>query len=624
MEAQDTVRLSAVEVHTPKLVLARVGKKYQALDSLSRRQFRFSALGEALSFNTPIFIKTYGPGGVATSSFRGGNASQTAVMWNGFNLQNAMLAQTDLSLIPSIVFDEIGVEYGSSSSLFGSGAVAGSIHLNNRTPFGSGWITSLQAAGGSFGLRNAALGGIYSGKRFVSSTRIYSAAAKNNFSYYDRAGALQTYRHAGYGFYGAMQELRFLLSPRQSLSVHAWLSTNRRDLPATEPSGASAANQRDDAARVSASWHYAYRSYHTTLRGGCFYDRIDYNDSAAEIYSKSKVQTVSGENEHFLQWGGRHEFNTGVHFSSSSATANNYGVRRALQRVSLLAGNRFAFLSRRLLLYASVRAEYFSAGALPLTANLAVDYQLGPRLVAKLNGGRIYRQPGLNELYWQPGGNPQLKPEEGLSSEGELIYNFTAGPWKAGLSGAAFTRAIDNWILWVPGPSGNPTPLNIQQVWSRGTETTWQLKRQWRDFTAEAQIITGYVLSTVVREQQQNASTLGRQLMYTPRYTVNGRLVVAFRQRLVLAYYHHYQGYRFTASDNSTWLDPYHLSSLKLNALFGWSQRNVDFFVACNNLFNRSYTVLANRPMPLRNYEIGFSIQAAAHKKISIKTNTTP
>ena len=41
----------------------------------------------------------------------------------------------------------------------------------------------------------------------------------------------------------------------------------------------------------------------------------------------------------------------------------------------------------------------------------------------------------------------------------------------------------------------------------------------------------------------------------------------------------------------------------------------MELFCAINNLFNKNYTVVLNRPMPLRNYEIGLSINYHKIKK---------
>lgn len=612
------MQLNSVEVTTRKVVLSQLGKKHEVLDSTARRQFRFSSLGDVLSFNTPVFIKSYGPGGIATTSFRGGNASQTAVLWNGFNIQNAMLGQADLALMPAVLFDDIGVEYGGSSSLFGSGAVGGSIHLNTRPAFDQGFQTVVQAGGGSFGQRNAAGKIGFSGQRFSSVTKLYGNHADNNFKYYDRNQDLRRQRNAAYDFTGGMQELRFLLRPGQTLSLNAWLSANRRRLPASDPAIENNVWQHDRLLRLTGDWNRTRGRYRTTVRSGFFSDRINYDDSLIALYSRSRVETFVAENENFLRWGADQELNVGINFSSSTGLSDNYAGARSMQRLSLLAGNKFSFINGRLLAYACARAEYFSAGVLPVTGNLSLEYALFKKLRAKLNAARIYRQPSLNELYWQPGGNPDLKAEQGCSGEGELNYVDQKGAWRFLFSGAAFSRAIDNWILWVPGPGGNPTPVNLQRVWSRGTETTWELAYAPGPWSASFRVVTGYVLSTVQKEEQENSGSLHKQLIYTPRYTVNGRLSLAYRNRFLLSYYHQYLGYRFTSSDNSSWLDPFHLSSLKCNYRFEMLRTAFDLFAAANNFYDTNYTLLAGRPMPLRNYEIGLSIQFKKNKQ-SIK-----
>src|SRR5690606_27316235 len=99
----------------------------------------------------------------------------------------------------------------------------------------------------------------------------------------------------------------------------------------------------------------------------------------------------------------------GINHTSSFGTTKNYDGQRSLSRTSLLIGNKFSFLEKKLLVNVSARAEYFTAGTLPLTGNVSAEYLLFKKLKAMLNAAKIYRQPALNELYWIPGGNPNLK-----------------------------------------------------------------------------------------------------------------------------------------------------------------------------------------------------------------------
>ena len=44
------------------------------------------SIADVLSKNSALFIKTYAPGSLATTSMRGMGAQHTAVLWNGINL----------------------------------------------------------------------------------------------------------------------------------------------------------------------------------------------------------------------------------------------------------------------------------------------------------------------------------------------------------------------------------------------------------------------------------------------------------------------------------------------------------------------------------------------------------
>ena len=56
----------------------------------------FSSL---LRFNSPIYIKEYGAGGTSSVSFRGTNASNTAVVWNGININSINNGQSEFNSI---------------------------------------------------------------------------------------------------------------------------------------------------------------------------------------------------------------------------------------------------------------------------------------------------------------------------------------------------------------------------------------------------------------------------------------------------------------------------------------------------------------------------------------------
>jgi outer membrane cobalamin receptor len=82
-----------------------------------------------------------------------------------------------------------------------------------------------------------------------------------------------------------------------------------------------------------------------------------------------------------------------------------------------------------------------------------------------------------------------------------------------------------------------------------------------------------------------------------------------------------YTGYRFTSTDNTSWLNPYYIANFKCSYNYSFSNINVEFFGNINNIFNKNYVIVSNNPMPMRNYEIGLvmNYQKSNKKKEPIK-----
>ncbi|HCQ17109.1 MAG TPA: hypothetical protein DIU20_12650, partial [Cryomorphaceae bacterium] len=131
----DTVNLQTVDVVEARTRNFAVGSELITIDSTRLKGRNGQSLTEVLSQEGLFYLKHYSPGNLATTSFRGANAQQTVVTWNGFNINSPLNGQFDLSLFPVNSFDEIQVQPGASSALWGSGAIGGSIHLGHKANF---------------------------------------------------------------------------------------------------------------------------------------------------------------------------------------------------------------------------------------------------------------------------------------------------------------------------------------------------------------------------------------------------------------------------------------------------------------------------------------------------------
>ena len=241
--------------------------------------------------------------------------------------------------------------------------------------------------------------------------------------------------------------------------------------------------------------------------------------------------------------------------------------------------------------------------------------------MAKASISRNYRFPTLNDLYFLPGGNPDLRKESGWSYDAGL--SFAVG--KAGvysLSGSAtwFESFIKDWIIWLPTTKGFFSPDNIKDVHAYGVELKTDL-----DLALTQELTLGlngtfsWTPSINKGEPRTPADqSVGKQLPYVPKYssTVTGRL--SWRKWSFL-YKWCYYSERFTMSSNDISLTgklpPYFMSNISIEKGLSFKWADISLKGAINNLFNEEYLSVLSRPMPGINFEFFIGITPKWGKK---------
>jgi iron complex outermembrane receptor protein len=264
-----------------------------------------------------------------------------------------------------------------------------------------------------------------------------------------------------------------------------------------------------------------------------------------------------------------------------------------------------------------LREEMFGTEWTPIIPALFIDGVLSKRgnIVAKASLSRNFRFPTLNDLYFLPGGNPDLKKESGWTYDAGV--SFAVG--KAGLyslSGSVnwFESFVKDWIIWLPTPKGFFSPDNIKDVHAYGVELKANLAV---NLSKEWQLGLDGTLSWTPSINEGEPRTpadksVGKQLPYVPEYSsaVTGRL--SWRSWSFL-YKWNYYSERYTMSSNdislSGKLPKYFMSNISLEKIldFSWAELSLKGIV--NNLFNEEYISVLSRPMPGINFEIFIGIR---------------
>ncbi len=610
-QTTDTLKEAEIRAKTnptndPKVNAFAPGQKLVVIDSLTLQQYKMQSVSNLLSQQLPVFIKSYTFNGLSTLSFRGSSAAQSQVLWNGVPIQNSALGIADISALPVLLLNKVSVLYGGSSALYGSGNVGGALLLENDVAiFDSGKrALSLSGGAGSFGQYSGAIDGSMAGKHWYLSLKGIVQTALNDFRYTDDSGRLNKLTNGRTASEALMLHAALKTGVASVLSLSAWGQQYSREIPPALFESGSQKKQTDGSLRLLADWTKHTKANTWYAKTSFITDNILYDDAPIGLHSDSR------SSQYYQEAGLRHvgrKNSQWLVFLPLQFTWMQEPVTHADKqqlKAAVAAAYSIKFFKERLNIAANARAETANAVQY-LLPGADASFALTKWLALRANVQRTYRVPTLNELYYNPGGNPYLKPEQGWNEDAGYTAKFKAKNFVLTHDLSAFNRNIQDWIIWIGGAIF--TPHNIAKVHSRGIETDNRLEYSVGKWTLHLSISTAYVIATTESSYLPNDGSIGKQIPYTPRY--NGRLNIggAFKN-FYFNYNHSYTGYRFKNYDESDYFEPYQTGNLQ--AMYGTrlKKHTLQLTAQCNNIWNQHYEIIAYRPMPGINWLAGFRL----------------
>ncbi len=606
-------------------------RKSQKIDTLIKQDLDHLDLGELLRAESPIFVKSYGKGSLATAAFRGTAASHTKVLWNDFEINSPMLGQVDLSLVPNAFFDQAQLDYGGSSIQSTSGALGGAINLYSGNNISSNKIELNQGIG-SFNTFTTMLKVNLKFRQITSGTSVYLNSSENSFPYYNNAvipAKWQKQESASYYNRGFVQEFDYLISEHHSVKVQSWNQWNYREIPLVMSNaqvGNNEEHQGDFSSRNIVSYKYKKSRTVVETKAAWFYDDMnyllkttaatDYEDTVTFINSTNK--SSSGFFKTKLNRNLCKGWMVSAELSASlfSVNSNNYNGIKSRENYGLYLKLNKKF-SETIVMDFLMRQQYSEHRFLPIIPflGLSVKPVKQEEIYLRASVNLNYNLPSLNDLYWFPGGSPELLPEEGMQLDLGLNYakSFSES-FDLRIDISFYNSQISNWIQWVPSDYRYWAARNVESVHARGLETSISLSGITGDFFYK--LSTQYSLnkSTNESEKAENAGYAGRQLIYVPLQSANLFAYIKYK-RNTFSWNTQLIGNRNTSLDSETLysntLPAYFLSSMSIGRKLGFKKSGLNLRIKINNIFNVSYQAILWRPMPGRYLEafLGFNIK---------------
>lgn len=567
-----------------------------------------------------------------------------------------MLGMTDFSTIPSYFIDDASLLHGTSSVGETGGGLGGAVKLSTQPANAQGFGVQFIQGVGSFKSFDEFLRLTYGNDHWQVSTRAVYSSSPNDYKYLnhdkkenvydenmniiDQYYPVERNRSGSYKDLHILQEVYYNTGKGDRLGLNAWYINSNRELAMlTVDHGADTDfdnRQREQTFRGILSWDHLRKNWKVAAKAGYIYTWMAYDYKrdlgngvmAHMTRSRSTINTLYGQAEGEYYIGNKWLFtaNLSLHQHFVESRDKNIvlqqggngilGYRKARPELSGSISAKWRPIER-LGLSVVLREEMFGKEWTPIIPAFFIDGVLSERgnIVAKASVSRNFRFPTLNDLYFLPGGNPDLKRESGWTYDAGL--SFAVG--KSGvysLSGSAnwFESFVKDWIIWLPTTKGFFSPANIKDVHAYGVELQADLDvaltKEW-----QLGLDGSFSWTPSINEGEPRTpadKSVGKQLPYVPEFSssVTGRL--SWR-RWAFTYKWCYYSERYTMSSNdislSGKLPPYFMSNISLEKTIPLKHIELSAKGVINNLFNEQYLSVLSRPMPGINFQIFLGIK---------------
>ncbi|MEM6648043.1 MAG: TonB-dependent receptor, partial [Bacteroidota bacterium] len=473
----DTVRVAMPEVTVtaPTSLSASLPSRLTVLGPDAFRAADAASAADVLQARAPLFVRRYGPTGLATVALRGATSAQTLVLLDGHRLADPQSGQIDLSLVPSLVLAGAEVLQGAASARYGSGAIGGVVRLRTVAPAGSLQVRG-QLRGEAFGGRGGGL--LASGKSGSVGWLVAGEASgtDGDFGYPNRAlidaptvlrtGADRTMTT----LYGRLD-----MDNRHRLTV--WHSDTDRGIPG--PGNALPVGARQGDRQTRLLWHTqrATAQQVLTISGQAQATALRYQNPARDTDETTRTQQLTATAVLDRQLTPSVPLQLGADLGWAQVS------RRDVQQLNASAFASTTLDLESVRLFPSLRADAFAvegATDLAVSPQLAATLPLLQGVALKASGGHGFRYPTLGERFWQPGGNPDLAPERAWNADAGLAVQHTLGAFALEAEVTGYVSRVTDQVIWFPSfvDAGVQLwrPANLSRAVRRGIEVSGRIR----------------------------------------------------------------------------------------------------------------------------------------------------
>jgi len=597
-------------------------RKYQSgakIETITTDQINLANEGgieNVLKRFSPIYIKS-NAGGLSTIRFRGTSPDHTSINFGGINVNSLTLGHSNLSNIPSFLFDGISLQYGSSSAVNGSGAIGGAIYLGLSNNWTNGLKVSAKTTIGSFG---EYLGGakVFVGNgKWESVTRLYYYEKENDFPFnntytgdVENPGAVRDIQKgASIKNMGLLQEANYKFSEKEFFKSSFWVENSWHQIqPNMQSNYHYNGTQEIDNDNIRIWTEYTNNINKINFKGGAGYVHD------MQIFDNNEVQQIGtdrfiGEFQATTDFVSGFGLKVGAKYKYIKPDVHAYSdsVIDFEQHFDIFFST-FYRVNRNLKFTLNLRQMFVTNFTAPFTPSLGAEYILrtGDKSFFKFTSAiaRSYRVPTFNDRYWGTQGNPNLKPESGKNFELGANYNFNSEKIKVTIGVNAFYMDVDNWIEW--RNFGVWKAENVLEVVSKGVEFQSNISIPFGEF--KSLFTLNYTFNSVepVATIEENG-LLNRQMNYVPKQMGNTSFTLKYRNWNLFTD-GQFTGNRYT-DDFGRELPAHFIANCGVGYKLAFQKHQFGLTLSSNNVLNTDYQNERYYAMPGRYFRVSIKYE---------------
>lgn len=640
-QQRDTIyKLNEVKVVFQNLPQIQTVTPSQQITSKDFSKYAALTVADIANNFAGVNVRDYGGiGGLKTVSVRSLGASHTGVLYDGILLDDAQNGQIDLGKFNLYNIQSIALYNGQLPVIVQPArAFATASILDIKTVYPQLTISKpfqIMAGfnGGSFGLVNPYLQWQQriSNRWSVVLNGNYTTA-NGRYKYKENADGsdtLATRKNGNVGTWQTDGALYWIKSDSNRFKIQYNYYNTDQGLPGPVIlylDGSHQYLQNEDALVQSTYEYTAKNSLHLLFNGKYSQDYVHYTDpdflnnsgGLNEHYTEHEFYGSAAVGYHILpQW--ELSYSSDMILTNLFADVYQYAFPTRLTLLNALATNVFI---GKLQLQGSLLHTYINDEVKSGTAAASRSI-LSPTLSASIKPFKasglqlrafyknIFRNPTFSEQYYYAVLPRNLKPEQVNEFDLGATYQkaFDGVLSNIALTADGYYNNIRNKIIYLPTRSPlTPSVTNLGRVDITGVDVTaradFKPAPYWR-----ANFSATYTYQNAVDVTNPTDSYYLQQIPYTPKNLLT--LDAGFSYKRIGMYYNCIlSSSRYFESDNVAqyYLAGYNVSNLSFNYSLLTQRHPLNIAFNINNLFNTSYVIVHNYPMPGLSYRISMQI----------------